>query len=438
MVDPVVLLTVDSLTAGHMGCLGYDRNTTPRLDELRRRGTLYTNAVAQSSHTRESMPSLFFSQYPSQLPDIGPVPDDRETIATVLSDSGFTTAGFHSNPYLSRAYEFDKGFDVFDDSLSLAQNRLVTFFHRVVNHFRTEPYTRAGDLNERALEWLDSEPNRPRFCWVHYMDPHGPYQPPASFQSHFTDKSIGKRSAKRLWRQMVDNPSSLNAEDRELLVDLYDAEIRYTDAMIGEFIDGLADRGLLSDALVIVAADHGEAFGQHDVYGHPRHPYEELIHVPLFVLGGGYPADQRVDQPVENLDIGPTILNCSGCSVPPTFSGEALPRESSEYTDVAPVGIAECRGENDARDTRRVAARSARYNYRIELDDEDHVQTSGLYDRQSDDPKRDVSDDAPDVRAHFDDQIREHNDSIQNARVTAGEEIESEAVSQRLRDLGYK
>ncbi len=68
MVDPVVLLTVDSLTAGHMGCLGYDRNTTPRLDELRRRGTLYTNAVAQSSHTRESMPSLFFSQYPSQLP----------------------------------------------------------------------------------------------------------------------------------------------------------------------------------------------------------------------------------------------------------------------------------------------------------------------------------------------------------------------------------
>ncbi len=258
------------------------------------------------------------------------------------------------------------------------------------------------------------------------MDPHGPYQPPASFQSHFTDKSIGKRSAKRLWRQMVDNPSSLNAEDRELLVDLYDAEIRYTDAMIGEFIDGLADRGLLSDALVIVAADHGEAFGQHDVYGHPRHPYEELIHVPLFVLGGGYPADQRVDQPVENLDIGPTILNCSGCSVPPTFSGEALPRESSEYTDVAPVGIAECRGENDARDTRRVAARSARYNYRIELDDEDHVQTSGLYDRQSDDPKRDVSDDAPDVRAHFDDQIREHNDSIQNARVTAGEEIESE------------
>lgn len=438
MADPVVLLTVDSLAAGHVGCLRYDRNTTPRLDELRRQGTWYTNAVAQSSHTRESMPSLFFSQYPSQLPGIGPVPDDRETIATALSGNGFATAGFHSNPYLSRAYEFDRGFDVFDDSLSLARNRLVTFLHRVVNHFRTEPYTRAGDLNEQALEWLDSETAERRFCWIHYMDPHGPYQPPTSFQSHFTDETIGKRPAKRLWRQMVDDPSSLDTADRELLVDLYDAEIRYTDAMIGEFIDGLADRGWLSDALVIVAADHGEAFGQHDVYGHPRHPYEELVHVPLFVLGGGYPADRRVDRPVENLDIAPTILNCSGCSVPPGFSGEPLPRESGEYTDVAPVGIAECRGEDDAGDRRRIAARSARYSYRIELDGEGHVRTSGLYDRQSDDPASDVSDDVPDVRAQFDERIQAHNDSIQPARAAAGAGVESEAVSQRLRDLGYK
>jgi len=458
MVDHVFLLTVDALGAEHVGFLGYDRDTTPRLDELAERGLTCRTCIAQSSHTRESMPSLFYSAYPFQLGDVGPVPDDRPTITAELADAGYATAGFHSNPYLSRAYGFDRGFDAFDDGLPLAKNRVLTFVHRAINHFRLQPYTRADDLNAKGLDWLDSTTADRRFLWLHYMDPHGPYQPPARTQELFRDEPVGQRTAKKLWRRTVDEPETITDEERETLVDLYDAEIRYTDEMIGAFLDELAARGVRDSSLIVVAADHGDAFGRHGIYGHPRHLYEELVHVPLVVLGANG-SSARIERPVENVDVGPTILDAVGRDVPPEFEGESLRRlggdedkDENEATSTAtepsgtegagsePAAFAEAHGEGDDAGVGRFAIRTPRYKYLVELDVDDEVATRRLYDLVDDpDEQTDVKAERPAVRDRLHERLLDHVTEVKAEADEVGDRDEVDAVvTDRLENLGYR
>lgn len=453
--DPIVVLTVDSLAADHVGWLGYHRDTTPRLDALSRRGTCFTTAIAQSSHTRESMPSLFFSRYPSRLPGVGPVPD-QATLATALSSDGYVTAGFHSNPYLSRAYGFDRGFDRFDDSMPLARNRVVTFVHRAFNYLRTEPYVRAAELNEWALDWLIEREGDRRFCWVHYMDPHGPYQAPERFQSTFYSDILDRRSAKRLWRRMVDDPSALDEDEVNRLVDLYDAEIRYTDAMIGRFVDELDQRDWLDDGLLVVAADHGEAFGRRGTFGHPRQLQDELLHVPLVVVGEGVPTDRRVERPVENVDVAPTVLELTNCPVPNSFEGFRLPWSDGDVDELDPVVFASCRGEGDEAERQRFAARTIRYLYAVEFNESGEELSNSLYDLQrdgaTDGELTDIGDTRPEVRdtlaeralIHYEKGSPRSNDSKRSS-VSKSDSDENEThrvddsiVEDRLRDLGYR
>jgi arylsulfatase len=439
MVDDIFLLTVDALGAGHVGFLGYDRDTTPRLDELAERGIGGRACIAQSSHTRESMPSLFYSAYPFQLGEVGPVPDDRPTIATELSDAGYATAGFHSNPYLSRAYGFDRGFDAFEDALPLAKNRLLTFVHRAINHFQLQPYTRAEDLNQKGLDWLDSTTAERRFLWLHYMDPHGPYQPPERTQRLFRDETIGRREAKKLWRRTVDEPETITDEERETLIDLYDAEIRYTDEMVGAFVDELDARGLLDSSLLVVAADHGDAFGQHGIYGHPRQLYGELVHVPLLVLDPGG-SSAWIDRPVENVDIGPTILDAIGRAVPPEFEGTTLDGGGSVDGDGGPAAFAEAHGEGDDADVDRFAIRTGRYKYIVELDADDQLTTRQLYDLSTDPGEEtNVQGARTNVRDRLHERLLDHITTVKADAdgIDEHEEVDG-VVADRLENLGYR
>jgi len=463
MAKNVILLTIDALSSGHVGHLGYDRQTTPRLDELATRGLSGSLCVAQSSHTRESMPSLFASAYPSQLGGVGAIPSSRPTLATVLSDAGFETAGFHSNPYLSRAYDFDRGFDIFDDALPLARNRVMTFLHRALNHFRTQPYTRGEDLNEKGRSWLDDTVATRRFLWLHYMDPHGPYQPPAADQQVFREEVVGARRAKDLWRRTVDEPEAISATERATLVDLYDAEIRYVDRMVGEFLDSLAERGLLADSVVVIAADHGDAFGQHGVYGHPRRLYEELIQVPLVIL---LPDDRmgRIDSPVENVDLAPTVLDALDIPRPDEFVGESLideelwsetdgvsatspGRERREAPDVSrleltDVAVAEATGEGAEAGRRRTAIRTSRYKLHIEHDVETgKIDTTELYD-VAEDPREEseLGEEAEPVRDALESLYRTHCERVATDESATGTDADTvdDIVTERLEDLGYR
>lgn len=307
----VVLLSVDALRADHCSCYGYERETTPNLDRFASDYTFFEHAYSVSSHTREAVPALLSGEPPSVC-----IGDDyalaTDTIATRLVETEYTTAGIHSNPYVSRAYGFDRDFDHFDDDLHLGQHKLLALAQRALDKFRNRHYARAETINERALSWIEST-EEPFFLWAHYMDPHGPYCPPKDYQGLFgEEKSSMKRAQKLYKRAAVTDPESITDAERREMVNLYDEEIQYTDDQIGAFLDELDSRGLLEETIIIITADHGDGFGEHGYYGHPRELEEELTKVPLMI--GGIGGDIDINVPVSILDIVPTVLDAVSTS----------------------------------------------------------------------------------------------------------------------------
>ncbi|MFU1781517.1 sulfatase [Haloarcula japonica] len=307
----IILLSADALRADHLSCYGYHRETSPVLDELAEESIRFTNAYSASSHTREAIPALLTGEYPDVAVDDG-YHLATDTVASTLSKAGYATAGFHSNPFVSRAYGFDEGFDHFDDDLHLGQNKLVALAQRALDKLRNRHYARAPEINERSLTWVDSlDDDQPFFLWNHYMDTHGPYEPPGEYATVYTDQEISDRDAQSLYQRAIDDPDSISDDERQLLIDLYDAEIRYNDEHLRAFFDGLRERGLLEKSLVIVTADHGDAFGEHGYYEHPRYLHEEITRVPLLVRppsGRG----EIVETPASTLDINATVKSLVG------------------------------------------------------------------------------------------------------------------------------
>jgi arylsulfatase len=407
----VVLLTVDALRADHLSCYGYHRDTTPVLDELARENARFTATYSTSSHTREAVPSILTGGYPSDV--VGP--DYRlaaPTVANLLGDSA-STAGFHSNPYASRAYGFDDGFDTFDDDLYLGQHRLVALAQRAWDKLRNHHYARADDINERSLDWLDGV-DGPFFLWNHYMDVHGPYEPPEPFRSQFYDGDVTDRTAQRLYSRAIKEPESITADERQTLLDLYDGELRYTDAKIGAFLDALAERGLREETLVLISSDHGDAFGEHGHYEHPRHVYDELVHVPLFVVGDAVPT-RVVDAPTSTLDLVPTILRAFG------VEGPDLPGVALQDVLDDPAAYAGRHVISEARGVDRPALR--RYSVRSREETREYETDDGT---------------PPTGGGPLVETLRQHVESRDGTKVNETTEAADGAVADRLEALGYK
>ena len=346
--ENVVLLSADALRADHLSCYGYARETSPVLDDLADESIRFTNAYSASSHTREAVPALLTGEYPDVAVDAG-YHLASETVASTLSEEGFATAGFHSNPFVSRAYGFGQGFDTFDDDLHLGQHKLIALAQRALDKVRNRHYARADEINERSLAWVDSlADGEPFFLWNHYMDTHGPYEPPGEYATLYADRELSGREAQSLYQRAIDDPESVTEDERQLLVDLYDGEIRYNDAQIGAFLDGLRERGLLEESLLVVTADHGDAFGEHGYYEHPRYLHDEVTHVPLFVRPPGG-TEGTVETPVSTLDIVATVESEFGLR-----DGFSLLDLSGEDRRV----FSQARGENEDTHLRRYAVRT--------------------------------------------------------------------------------
>jgi len=306
--ENVILLSADALRADHLSCYGYYRETSPVLDELAEESIRFTNAYSASSHTREAVPALLTGKYPDVAID-SKYHLATDAIASTLSEKGFATAGFHSNPFVSRAYGFNQGFDVFDDDLHLGQHKLIALAQRALDKFRNRHYARAEEINERSLEWIDSlDDGQSFFLWNHYMDTHGPYEPPGDYATLYADQGSSGRDAQSLYQRAISDPKSISEAERELLLNLYDGEIRYNDAQIGEFLNELRERNLPEQSLLIVTSNHGDAFGEHGYYEHPRYLHDELTHVPLLVKPPGG-RNERVERYVSTLGVASTINN---------------------------------------------------------------------------------------------------------------------------------
>jgi len=415
--DNIILLSFDALRADHLGCYGYERDTSPVLDRLSEESIRFENAYSASSHTREAVPALLTGEYPDVAID-GSYRLATETVASRLSEVGFATGGFHSNPFVSRAYGFDQGFDEFDDDLHFGQHKLVALAQRALDKLRNRHYARAEEINERSVSWVDSlGSEEPFFLWNHYMDTHGPYEPPGEYATLYADRELSGRDAQSLYQRAIDDPESISEDERQLLIDLYDAEIRYNDERIGEFLDELRSRDLLESSLLIVTADHGDAFGEHGYYEHPRYLHDEITQVPLFVREPGE-TGRTVATPVSTLDIVSTFKRAVGIDIA-SERASLLDRFGDDRTV-----FLQARGEDDHSHVRRYALRTQEGACFCERDRErDSIEFGECSDRSL----------RGDLEAHVTARVRMETDGDATEADAVDDEIE-----RRLSALGYK
>lgn len=478
----VLLITIDSLRADHVSCLGYHRETTPAIDNLAQTGFLFTQAIANGSTTPTSFPSLLTSSYPSMYGYQPHLSKSRTTIAEVLRASGHHTAAFHSNPYLSRYYGYDRGFDTFEDFIFSKAGQLAlkmttgqiklkmtkgidptTKKHMklpyllrgtlaVVREFVNTklellkplptPYERADLISEKAVLWLGQHTDN-FFLWIHYMDSHFPYQPRPEYLHQLQIKGITKSQIIKLRRQMEKKllGKSVQISDGDLrkVVDLYDGEIVYTDDAIASLLVELEKVGAYDDTLIIVTADHGDEFNEHGEVGHWAKLYDELIRVPLIIKWPSSHGGVVIEEQVQLLDIAPTILDFLGIEKPGGFQGTSLiplmegkGRRGMDSTGVISETVHnKGRVPRDGKGKRLTSYRTEEWKYIID----EETGRGELYNLQ-DDPqeKKNLVDREPQKAAEFRSRITTHirmEEKSKEAFIT----VERGRIREKIKDL---
>jgi arylsulfatase len=319
--DPnVLILVIDALRPDHLGSYGYARPTSPALDALARRGVLFADAASPSTYTRAAVPSIFASVHPaahgvfSQGRQVEVLSDEYTTLAETLKARGYRTAAFMPNPSLHHTFNFGQGFDLYDDDFPVSDGPA----HEV--------YETARKINDRTLRWLRGDREKPFFAYLHYRDVHAPYVPPPPYDRMFPSSGAGRLLTRgELLAQPLDIRRPRRYRDLDSYIGQYDGEIRYTDDRVAELLGTLKKEGFLDNAVLFVTADHGEAFLEHGAWTHGTDVFEELTRVPLLlVLPGDKHAGQRVEVPVQTIDIYPTVLALLDAEAPAELQGKSL------------------------------------------------------------------------------------------------------------------
>lgn len=333
----IVLIVVDTLRADHLGVYGYPRETSPTLDRLAERGTLFDASWGAAPWTLPSIMSIMTSRYPSghRVENDGLRLDPGiPTLAQTLEAGGYATGGFVSHIYVTGTFGFSRGFQRFEDfDLDDPEYRLEAGM---------EPD--ATRVTDAALKWLADQGDRPVFLFVHFFDPHWPYESPDQFRALFPsdyrgELDAGYDSISRYQDPNIDMPPDYRA----FLIDRYDGEIRYVDSEIARLLEGLRKAGRLDRSWITVTSDHGEEFKEHGSVGHGRNLYEEVVHVPLLIAAPATsaegPGGRRIETPVSGIDLFPTLIDLAGFERgPPGLEGISLaPVLRPGNESVAPV-----------------------------------------------------------------------------------------------------
>ncbi len=350
----VLLISVDALRADHVGLYGYHRSTTPRVDAFFGRGRVYERAYATSPSTGPSVVSILTGLYPHRhgvrvlCQRISP---DVVTVVDHLRRAGYEAAAVISNAVLANsASGLGDRFDYYDDDVDEREP------------FRKEMFERsAARTTDAAIRWLTESrhPAKPHFLWVHYMDPHGPYRPPADKPvdfSHDTPRWIDPERVPLYSREP-------DLYDGNEYVDRYDEEIAYADREVGRLLDAYTECALTSDALIIFTSDHGESMMEHEHwFRHERNTYEEMIRVPLVLRHPALKAG-RESIAVSTADLAPTILELVGLEVPSGLDAVSL-LPSPRQRDLLCEGRSVKRGlwRGLISETRKTSARHGRSN----------------------------------------------------------------------------
>jgi len=282
----VVLVTIDTLRADHVGAYGAAFARTPTLDALAAQGARFETAIAATPITLPSHATLLTGAWPPRhgvrhngIFALGP---ELPTLAERFDEAGYATGAVVGAVVLRARYGLGRGFDHYDDQVGTRRAGASGFLERP-----------ATDVTDAALAWLQATGERPFFLWVHYYDPHLEHRAPASFVA-----------------QLPGRP--------------YDAEIAYVDHELGRLLLGLEARGRLADTLVAVTSDHGESLGEHGELNHGMTLYDAAMRVPWIMTGPGVPAGRVVRGVVRGVDLAPTLLALAGAPALPDADGDDL------------------------------------------------------------------------------------------------------------------
>lgn len=284
----VLLVTIDTLRADRLGYTGWTAASTPALDELAASGVIFEDAVASAPVTLPAHATILTGLYPPAHGSLNngryPLPPDVPTLAGMLRERGYETGAVVASFMLHRKYGLARDFDDYDDRFRALRSKDVVHLERP-----------AEVVTDRALDWLRGRSGEsPFFLWVHYYDPHAPYEAPPPFGARFATSP-------------------------------YDGEIAYTDQEVGRLLAGLGEIGANERTLVVFTADHGEALGDGGEKTHGILLRDSTLRVPLVLAAPGMlPSGRRVSGVVSQADIVPTVLELVGGSAPPDLDGESL------------------------------------------------------------------------------------------------------------------
>jgi arylsulfatase A-like enzyme/Flp pilus assembly protein TadD len=286
----IFLITIDTLRSDHVHCYGYDRIQTPALDRLAKDGVQFMQAFTPSPITNSSHASILTGLMPSShgVSDFGvPLSAEHSSLAELLKSRGYSTAAFIGSIILdSRTFApgLNRGFDLYDNFTESRKSKSRW----------NSLERRAATVASHAEAWLDSHPQQPRFVWIHFYDPHDPYEPPTPFSQTYKDRP-------------------------------YDGEIAYADSVLGTFLEYLSKHDSYQKSIVIAVGDHGEGLGEHSEETHGIFLYDSTTHVPLIVkLPDHRNARTVVDAQVSTLDILPTMLDWLHVPRPERIDGQSL------------------------------------------------------------------------------------------------------------------
>ena len=283
----VLLITLDTARADHLGAYGHLAARTPNLDALARDGVRFADAVTAAPITGPAHAAILTGRYPGRLGvrdnATTPLPESALTLAEVLAKQDYATGAFVGAFVLDRPYGFAQGFGAFESG-----------FTRVDSGAEANAERRGDAVVDDALRWLSSLPaDRRFFAWVHLYDPHAPYAAPEPFRSEFTARP-------------------------------YDGELAFVDQQVGRLMDALGGRKVLDRTLVVAIGDHGEGLGEHGEDEHGVFLYESVLRIPWMMAGPGVARGKAVTEQVRSIDLFPTVLEALNIERPQPLDGESL------------------------------------------------------------------------------------------------------------------
>lgn len=339
MEQPDVLFVIlDSMRRDRVSTYGHRRKTTPTLDALADSATTFENAFTPAPWTLPSHCSMFTGLFPSEHGITNGFTDrslrlseEHTTVTERLDDRGYQTAGFSNNPWVGQLSGLDRGFDEYvewnleiseetDSKLHTDRERLYSRGHKLLGHASRQPLFAlkrpffTSSLTDRATRWFErtSGDDRPTFTFMNLMEAHSPYFPPKDAFRKLglqPPNAIEPRLLNTKLLAYVLGKRELEGEERERVLEFYDAALRYQDAKLNELLTLLGEQGRLEDTLVAVCADHGKTLGDYPRDGTPPHYVRDInVNVPLVIKWPGQTDAERVEAPVQLADLPEVLL----------------------------------------------------------------------------------------------------------------------------------